>query len=1073
MAIAVTCEHCGVRLRFKAQHAGKQAKCRACGALVTVQGQTIPDHDVFVSYSHRDKPIADAICGAMESKRVRCWIAPRDILPGKPWAGAILDAIGDARLMVLIYSANSNSSPQVLREVDRAVSREVPIIPFRIDRTELSKEMEYYIAAAHWLDAYDGETEEHVVRLVDTARRLLATEAAPTVLPQRSAPVAPPTRPWLAGISIGLSVLAIVSIVILAWSSNRASRPAPAPVPSIASTSSPQPAAPPAGEPSPAQLRQQFIAQLLSTAKANDDPQHGRDALAALDEALMLDPANAEAIALRRKISSYYASPTDATATTMPTAAELDGRRKILVAQLIQTARENDSPAAGRDALAALDEALMLDPGNPDALSLHQEISAYYLRPPTPAAVPGSQSPVGAQTPPPAPANADNVIFQDSFDGPPSTQWSNSVGDWTTSNGCYFATQPRGRPATYTGLPFDLTDFTVDVDIKNVGDGGLWLRSDGSDQNGVLLVTGGLGYGDGQRGNGAGGALYWHVYQNGRHADPISVANGVFVPDTNCHIHVVVRGDHYAAFINGATTPASEFVDDTYSHGQVGLYDNQPSIGGGSGERQMFANFTLSRLTPADTTSPPPNDLARGLALFFSGSSPPIDGVVKDESGNGNDGHIQGARWIRDADGRGAFSFSAARGSDVILVPDNSSLDVDQITQYAWVKTTRADDYWHRIIDKNWQAGFDLNIGGLWHGRETFQGRVGNELEIASPTGKDSYLATDNRVTDGVWHQVAGTYDGTTMKVYVDGVEKSAKNATPGGIEVNQDDLRIGNGATLLPDGVTPEILAFDGEIRDVRIFNRALSADEIAALGRIDAAPPAPALQRPLVFTSTFMFPYYQTANLAGQDHWVSQDPRCEDSAKIVNDDSGNQLVIDGQQSCLIGRLYRCIFRRLISCDPVQEKTPFVSVSGDVRLDVGAEPSQVPNKEADVILEDPRLYGHGFCGIGFDDDGAVYAQDWSDTRRYSHGETSSFNQWHHFRMDFDFRNRMTRFYDNGKYFGALPFRGGTANTIGSVMLYLHVTRPDDVEFWVKNLSVVASAQPLAISEPGAPAAGN
>src|SRR5262249_29454719 len=68
---------------------------------------------------------------------------------------------------------NSNTSPQVLREVDRAVSRGVVIIPFRIENTPMSKEMEYYISAAHWLDAIDGPLEQNVERLSETIKRLL------------------------------------------------------------------------------------------------------------------------------------------------------------------------------------------------------------------------------------------------------------------------------------------------------------------------------------------------------------------------------------------------------------------------------------------------------------------------------------------------------------------------------------------------------------------------------------------------------------------------------------------------------------------------------------------------------------------------------------------------------------------------------------------------------------------------------------------------------------------------------------------------------------------------------------
>ncbi len=50
-------------------------------------------HDVFISYSSKDKSIADAVCSILEKEQMRCWIAPRDITPGVPFAEAIIDNI--------------------------------------------------------------------------------------------------------------------------------------------------------------------------------------------------------------------------------------------------------------------------------------------------------------------------------------------------------------------------------------------------------------------------------------------------------------------------------------------------------------------------------------------------------------------------------------------------------------------------------------------------------------------------------------------------------------------------------------------------------------------------------------------------------------------------------------------------------------------------------------------------------------------------------------------------------------------------------------------------------------------
>jgi len=79
--------------------------------------------DVFISYAIADKLTADAACAALESAGIRCWIAPRDVLPGMDYAEAIIEAIEKCRGMLLIFSSNANRSNQVKREVERAVSK--------------------------------------------------------------------------------------------------------------------------------------------------------------------------------------------------------------------------------------------------------------------------------------------------------------------------------------------------------------------------------------------------------------------------------------------------------------------------------------------------------------------------------------------------------------------------------------------------------------------------------------------------------------------------------------------------------------------------------------------------------------------------------------------------------------------------------------------------------------------------------------------------------------------------------------------------------------------------------------
>ena len=131
-------------------------------------------HDVFISYSSKDFDVATAVCQRLETDGIPCWMAPRDIEPGTPYGDAIIDALNSSHLLVLVFSSHSNESPQVEREVERAVSKGITVIPFRIENPPLSKTMEYFISVSHWLEAETGPLDGHLVRLSTAVRDTLA-----------------------------------------------------------------------------------------------------------------------------------------------------------------------------------------------------------------------------------------------------------------------------------------------------------------------------------------------------------------------------------------------------------------------------------------------------------------------------------------------------------------------------------------------------------------------------------------------------------------------------------------------------------------------------------------------------------------------------------------------------------------------------------------------------------------------------------------------------------------------------------------------------------------------------------
>jgi hypothetical protein len=141
-------------------------------------------HDVFISYSHKDKPIADALCANLESAGFRCWVAPRDIAPGQDWPTAISAAIASSRVMVLVFSADSNQSKQVGNEISLAFDNNLIIIPFKLDNITPEPGKQYYLARTHWLDAMNPPTQEQINTLVGYVRSFLAEQVtARTVQP--------------------------------------------------------------------------------------------------------------------------------------------------------------------------------------------------------------------------------------------------------------------------------------------------------------------------------------------------------------------------------------------------------------------------------------------------------------------------------------------------------------------------------------------------------------------------------------------------------------------------------------------------------------------------------------------------------------------------------------------------------------------------------------------------------------------------------------------------------------------------------------------------------------------------
>jgi PKD repeat protein len=221
-----------------------------------------------------------------------------------------------------------------------------------------------------------------------------------------------------------------------------------------------------------------------------------------------------------------------------------------------------------------------------------------------------------------------------------------------------------------------------------------------------------------------------------------------------------------------------------------------------------IANADAVKIVPAGTTIPPGS--ANGLVAAY-GFNEGTGTAVRDSSGNSNNGASSGTTWLPTGRFGKALSFNGS--SSLVSVADSNSLDLTNgMTLEAWVYPTVALSSWRSVIAKEQTAGAVYYLEA---------NSDSNVPAFGIYAGGEQTLLGTATLPANAWSHLAASYDGTTQRIYVNGVQVASRAQT-GTISTSAGVLRIGG------NSVWGEY--FQGHIDEVRIYNRALNTSEIQA---------------------------------------------------------------------------------------------------------------------------------------------------------------------------------------------------------------------------------------------------
>jgi PQQ-dependent catabolism-associated CXXCW motif protein len=242
------------------------------------------DPKIIITYSSKDKQVAETVCDALERRGLVCWISCRDVRPGQNYQEQIVRTIRAVRVMVLVFTANANNSNEIKKELALASQSNLVVIPVRIEDVAPNEAFAYEFATRQWIDLFD-DWESSITRLIEQIVSIIeddppvhpanaapgatggaaglpgSASAKPRAGPRRAASTSWPASRWvmIAGVVVIIAASAVAYEFVLApkpvvvSATAGGSEPTAVPAPTQAPIQKPQPAiqATPAPKPQP------------------------------------------------------------------------------------------------------------------------------------------------------------------------------------------------------------------------------------------------------------------------------------------------------------------------------------------------------------------------------------------------------------------------------------------------------------------------------------------------------------------------------------------------------------------------------------------------------------------------------------------------------------------------------------------------------------------------------------------------------------------------------------------------------------------------------------------------------